>query len=256
MKGPTLSWDERLHYRDRFRAARYAALADSEGFSEMCFAMEALGLRLSEREGTLNSYCEKIKPLAQDSTVLSQLTTIFPTLFTTFDALYNTVKRARNDVMHTGVYARHATKAAIELCIGLEEGLMKEQQTRRKSVADFMVKEPVILQSWQPVAYARQLMLTHSFTYLPVYIGGWYLVSEIAMVQYLHHGENRQFLLAKSIEEAHREGLRLIPTDPVNSEDNVAELLAAAQNSDIPMLWLVADKHNGICGVITPYELM
>ena len=256
MKGPTLEWDERLHYRDRFRAARYAALADSEGFSEMCFAMEALGLRLSEKEGTLNSYHEKLRPLAQDSTVLSELTAIFPTLFTTFDALYTTVKRARNDVMHTGVYARHATKAAIELCIGLEEGLMKEQTTRRTSVADFMVKEPVILQPWQPVAYARQLMLTHSFTYLPVYIGGWHLVSEIAMVQYLHSSGNRPYSLAKSIEEAHGEGLRLTPTAPVNSEDNVAELLAAAQEGDSPMLWLVADQHNGICGVLTPYELM
>ena len=34
---------ERLHYRDQFRAARYAALADAEGFGEICFALEARG---------------------------------------------------------------------------------------------------------------------------------------------------------------------------------------------------------------------
>lgn len=133
---------------------------------------------------------------------------------------------------------------------------MKEQTTHRTSVADFMVKEPVILQPWQPIAYARQLMLTHSFTYLPVYIGEWYLVSEIAMVQYLHSDQNRPHLLAKSVEEAHREGLRLTPATLVNSQDKVAELLKAAQEGVSPMLWLVSDKHNGICGVLTPYELM
>ena len=35
-----------MHYRDRFREARYAALADAEGFEAICFALEALGLRL------------------------------------------------------------------------------------------------------------------------------------------------------------------------------------------------------------------
>ena len=147
MGGPTLSWQERLHYRDRLRAARYSALADSEGFSEICFAIEALGLRLKGEEAALGPYVKVIKPLAADSVILSSLTERFPTLFTRFDALYETVRRARNDVMHTGVYARHATTAAIELCIGLEEALMKEQQLGRESVADYMVKSPVTQRS-------------------------------------------------------------------------------------------------------------
>jgi CBS domain-containing protein len=79
--------------------------------------------------------------------------------------------------MHTGVYARHATNAAIELCIGLEEALMVEQQIPREVVADFMVKAPVIVEPWQPVAHARQLMLMHSFSFLPVFLGAWKLVS-------------------------------------------------------------------------------
>ena len=44
---------ERVHYRDRFREARYAALADAEGFGAICFALEALGLRLLGKQGVL-----------------------------------------------------------------------------------------------------------------------------------------------------------------------------------------------------------
>ena len=255
MRGPTMSWQERLHYRDRLRAARYSALADSEGFSEICFAIEALGLRLKGEEAALGPYVKVIKPLAADSVILSSLTERFPTLFTRFDALYETVRRARNDVMHTGVYARHATTAAIELCIGLEEALMKEQQLGRESVADYMVKSPVTLQSWQPIAHARQLMLTHSFSYLPVFLNGWFLVSELSMARLLHRSKNRAGLLATSIEDAAAD-LGLIKATVVNSTDNVAELLKNGNDAEAPMLWLVEDGNGGICGVLSPFELM
>lgn len=255
MGGPTLVWHERLHYRDRLRAARYSALADSEGFSEICFAIEALGLRLNGAEAALGTYLKVIKPLAMDSVIFSSLTKISPILFTQFDALYETVRRARNDVMHTGVYARHATTAAIELCIGLEEALMKEKQINRESVADYMVKSPVVIQAWQPVAHARQLMLTHSFSYLPVYLNGWHLLSEISMARYLHRGENRAALLAASIENVAGE-LGLMAATVVDATTNVAELLNSESKLGAPMLWLVADGHGGICGVLSPFELM
>lgn len=255
MGGPTLSWQERLHYRDRLRAARYSALADSEGFSEICFAIEALGLRLKGEEAALGSYIKVIRPLAGDSVILSSLTGRFPTLFTRFDALYETVRRARNDVMHTGVYARNATTAAIELCIGLEEALMKEQQLGRESVGDYMVKSPVTLQSWQPIAHARQLMLTHSFSYLPVFLNGWFLVSELSMARFLHRSKNRAALLATSIEDAAAD-LGLIKATVVNSTDNVADLLKNGSGAVAPMLWLVEDGNGGICGVLSPFELM
>lgn len=255
MAGPTLSWSERLHYRDRLRAARYSALADSEGFSEICFAIEALGLRLNGAEAALGTYLKVIRPLIVDSVVLSSLTKSFPIFFTSFDALYETVRRARNDVMHSGVYARHATIAAIELCIGLEEALMKEQQLNRESVADYMVKSPVIIQAWQPIAHARQLMLTHSFSYLPVYFNGWRLLSEISMARYLHGNKNRAALLAASIEDV-ADILGLIDATVVDSTTNVADLLKRKNEFEAPVLWLVADGHGGICGVLSPFELM
>lgn len=256
MTTTTLSWEERLHYRDRLRAARYSALADAEGFGEICFAIEALGMRLKGRESAMGRYREAIQVIADDSVVLSTLAREFPTFLTRFEALFETVRCARNDVMHTGVYARHATTAAVELSIGLEEGLMKPQQLERKSVSDYMVKSPTILESWHPLAYARQLMLTHSFSYLPVKLNGWKLVSEIAMARYLYQNDGRATVMAASIEDAAADGLGLLDARVVQSTANVEDLLNEDINVDAPMLWLVADGRDGICGVLSPFELM
>lgn len=255
MPQPTLTWDERLYYRDRFRAARYSALADAEGFGDICFVIEALGLRLCGEEAAMGSYLKRIRPIATDSTVLSSLAAEFPDLFTRFEALYATVKNARNDAMHTGVYARHATTAAIELCIGLEEALMTEQ-IRRESVADFMVKGPVTVEPWQPVAHARQLMLMHSFSYLPVYIEKWLLVPEISMARYLHRSPNRKCLLATPIHEAANNGLDLVPATVVSPTTQVSDLLKIKAPNEGPMLWLVQDDRNHLCGLLSPFELM
>ncbi|WP_186251052.1 hypothetical protein [Burkholderia gladioli] len=257
---PTLTWDERLHYRDRLRAARYAALADAEAFSEICFVIEAIGLRLSDKEENMGKYIARIRDIANDSIILTNLPDIFPSLFTRFDALYRAVQAARNDVAHSGVYARHVTAAAIELSIGLEEGVMREQEQARTKVKDFMVRGAVTVKPWQPVAYARQLMLTHSFTFLPVNIDGcWKLLSEVSMAKFLPRGgDRRKKALACSIEEAATLGdgrLLLVDAQLVGPEDDVAELLQSV-NPNGATLWLVEDGHGGLDGVLSPFELM
>lgn len=251
---PTLAWEERLHYRDRLRAARYSALADAEGFGEICFAIEALGLRLRGEEAAMGAYRDQIRSLANDSVVLTSLAGKYPTLFTRFDALYETVKRARNDAMHTGVYARHATNAAIELCIGLEESLMVEQQIPRETVSDFMVKSPVIVEPWQPVAHARQLMLMHSFSFLPVFLDDkWRLVSELSMARYLHRNLDRRKALATRIDDAVAAGLELMDAEVVQATTKVDDLL---KPGSLPALWLVLECKDKLCGVLSPFELM
>ena len=252
----TLQWNERLHYRDRLRSARYAALADAEGFGDVCFAIEALGLRLLGIKADLGAYMFPIRDLSTDSLVLSELSGEFPSYFTRFEALFETVRIARNDAMHSGVYARHATFAAIELCIGLEEALMTEQQFPRKSVGDFMVKSPVVVEPWQPVAHARQLMLTHSFSFLPVQLNGWKLVSEVSLAKYLNGGRSKRRLFAASIEEASIDGLVLIDAKVVAPSAETAEVLAAASDDSGPALWLVLDDHARLTGVLSPFELM
>ena len=156
--------------------------------------------------------------------------------------------------MHTGVFARHATAAAIELCIGLEEALMKEQQLPRQAVKDFMVKSPVVLEVWQPVAHARQLMLTHSFSFLPVFMDGWKLLSENGLARYMLTNKDWARALARTIEEAAQE-LDLLEATVVAPTDEVHKLLAEDLGKET-RLWLVAEEQNRLCGVLSPFELM
>lgn len=246
-----------MHHRDQLRAARYGALADAEGFPAICFALEALGMRLFKRKADMGRYEKKLIGLAEDSVVLTELSLRYPQHFGKFEALYNLVKSARNDAMHTGAYARHATVAAIELCIGLEDALMKEQKIPRTLVEDFMVKSIVIVEPWQPVAHARQLMLTHSFSFLPVMVKDqWMLISELALARYLRSGAAWNELIAAPIDYAHEHGLELVQARVVCLKDEVRNLLDNADENVTPRLWLIEERHGKLCGVLSPFELM
>ena len=250
------------HHRDELRAARYSALADSEGFLAICYALESLGLALLGRKADLGKYEPNLKQVAMQSVVLRELTKTFPGTFTQFDALFELVRTARNDAMHTGAYARHAAAAGIELCICLEEALMNTEETpvTRKLVKEYMVKSPIVVETWQPVAQARQLMLTHSFSFLPVHLNGWKLVSETAMARYMSGASetNKRTLLGALIMEAAGSGLNLLDAKVVGLDEDVRDVLAEsseAQNSE-PRLWLVVDDREKLCGVLSPFELM
>ena len=249
---------ECLYYRDRLREARYAALADAEGFGAICFALEALGLRLLGRQEALGAYKGEIGIQARSSLVLNELADAYPLMFKPFNALFSIVQAARNDVMHTGAYARHATQAAIELCIGVEEALMAEVT---RTVSNLMVSAPVTVEAWQPVAHARQLMLMHSFSFLPVRLDGtWCLVSELGLAKYLNDGV-RKTRLAETIEAARSNGMEVIEVaagELLGAQTPVEEVLQRAQVQRGPMLWLVVDQDHQerLAGVLSPFELM
>jgi len=253
--------DELLHYRDRLRAARYAALADAEGFEEICFVVEAFGIRIYGRQVAMYDYQPLIKEYAVKSPLFDELVTSCPSFFTKFDALYETLRLARNDAMHTGTYARHATEAAIELCIGLEDALMI--LGTRETVQDFMVKSPMEVESWQPLARARQLMLMHSFSFLPVKIGSeWKLVSELSLALYLNtSGKTRKLRLAQSIDQAIGDKLELVDILDDNllvPEQDIQSVFSSAKVQAGPMLWLVVNSRTTkrLVGVLSPFELM
>lgn len=257
--------EERVYYRDELRAARYAALADSESFSEICFVIEAFGLRLLGRQEAMGDYKNRISDCAQASPLFGSLPQKFPTIFKTFDALYRTVRQARNDAMHTGAYARHATEAAIELCIGLEEALMVNGKL---NVGDVMVKSPITVEPWQPVAHARQLMLMHSFSFLPVRLADtWHLISELGLARYLNVARDTKVdRLGKSIADAVNDGFELksVPQETIlRAGDSTSEALASASAQDGPYLWLVIEpvcidgkEQTHLAGVLSPFELM
>jgi hypothetical protein len=252
-----LTREERLFYRDRLRAARYAALADAEGFEQVCFAVEALGMRLVDRQEALGEYRDAILSLASTVDWRSDPLQQFSGVFTRCAALYKKLRVARNDAMHTGAYARHATSAAIELCIYLEEALMANNGSHLNSAADYMVREVVVVEEWHLVAHARQMMLMHSFSFLPICLNGhWKLISEMSVARFLR--QNRKNRLAMSIIDAERIDSSLVCDAVEIRPDMGISDLYDAPLGDHGRLWLVTetDGSERLLGVLTPFELM
>lgn len=111
------------------------------------------------------------------------------------------------------------------------------------------------------VSFARQQMLLHSFSFLPVRReDGWYLVSDCAVAQYLAgqnsaEGDRKRIdqALARSIEEASAEGLLLEPGSDVRPTCSKAEALARTSPSR-PLL--VTDAEGRLLGIVTPFDLL
>ncbi len=258
---PELDTDEWLFFRDRLREARYGALADAEGFQQMCFAFEALGARLLNDSGSLEKYRPFLCVLVAEN---------LPTGYEDFGALFEAVKAARNDVMHTGAYARNAAIAAVQLSLLMEEAILalltkkKEDKTAKIKVADFMVRSPVTAEPWHTVGHVRRLMLLNSFSYLPIYWENkWHLISDMAMASMFQplSNANRNLLAAARISDVlgcEMPQFKLQVAVIVEPVWEVEQLLKCDQH---PGLWLVvnAKEKEGskqLVGVLSPFELM
>lgn len=241
---------QRRHYRDRLRTARYAALANAEDFDQVCFAVEELGLAVLGRQAALNDYLPGLSDLVNSG----------PRSFerAAFEALFGIVRKARNDAMHSGAYARRVTTKAVELCLILEDSLMVIDATGECAVEHFMVTEPISVLSWTPVSKARQLMLLHSFSNLPVNLKGmgWRLVTEIAVAKFLKGTTaERNRKLGLTIEAAASEGLDLVGPTVVGPRQDAWAILAEQDVRAGGSLWLVVEDER-LVGVLTPFELM
>ena len=73
-----------------------------------------------------------------------------------------------NDALHQGAFARHLTIHAIDLALILEDALRSFEEPR---VSDYMVRNPLFAELWQPIGFIRQQMLANSFSFLPVLKG-------------------------------------------------------------------------------------
>lgn len=160
--------------------------------------------------------------------------------------------------MHTGAYARYATSAAIELCIHLEEAVMVNVNSAPEEVQDRMVRQVVTIEDWHPVAYARQLMLAHSFSFLPVLVKKeWKLISEISVAKFLRQQRDKRLAMPISQAVAHREPLSLEDAMLIRPDKKIDDLYSASFTSSA-RLWLVteSDTSDRLLGVLSPFELM
>jgi len=158
-----------LHFRDRIRDARAAALRDAENFEEILFCVESLGSFLRQRVESLHKYRTHIRGLALRSVFSEKLPNILRGHHLPFDQLYEALRIARNDAFHQGARVRHLTESAVQLAMILEDALMTTPDTPKDFlVSDFMIRNPVCAELWQPVSVVRQVLLINSFSYLSI----------------------------------------------------------------------------------------
>ena len=263
---PDISQESAKAFSDQFRAARLAALADAEAFDGIIHVIERLGSYLTKERlgdkgehGGLGEYKDDLLEFAKKSGSNCQNRADLMHLLTPFETLYKLVKDGRNDALHQGAFARHLTKHAIELAIILEDALSTELNP---IVMDFLVRNPVCGELWQPVAFVRQQMLANSFSYIPVLVADndWRIVSDAGIARFLggsRGGKPRTRLLSKTIKEAFdasEKPLGFVPAVPIAATATLEIALELLDKSSI--LVVPNPSGTGLLGILTAFDLL
>ena len=256
-KSLEISKEVALSFRDQLREARLKAQADAEAFEDIVFVLERLGCYLRKEQGDLGKYEKYIVGLASQSPLFHAVPDAFRELHIPFPILYDRVRQARNDAMHGGAAARYATAHAVELAVILEDALMNGYD----KVSDFMVRNVICAEMWQPLSFIRQIMLASSFSCLPLKSMRdgkplWELVPDKVLAQYLRcspSGVALKDLLVQSLKEAKRNGFTLPEARTFGATDAVRDVLASWDGQ--PVLVLRQNKGE-LLGILTPYDLL
>jgi hypothetical protein len=248
---------EKCLLRDQLRSARAEALANAEGFHAILRAVELIGQQMDKRIGDLGRYKTVLSNLAAASPLAIELPANCPECHNKFGALYDELRQARNDAVHQGAYARSLTDHAVELAIMLEDALMIDASV----VSQFMVRNVVEANAWHPISYVRQQMLTHAFSYLPIWnTDAWKLIPDYFIARLLRTEQTklngaRSRCLAVSVSEAVRAGnLELIPAQSVIPETPIVEMLPLI--GERPLLVIDRDHPNVLVGLLTSSDIL
>lgn len=230
------------------RNARAEILRDSESFHEAVTTLEHLGQILAKQvRNGLGQYEREIVELAcknqrHDSAEVARL--------------FKVVREARNMAVHEGAWARHLSSRLVDLFLILEEAVM----IKMEFVEDIMVRNPVVVQTWQLVACARKTMLENSFSSLPIFFDGrWRLLTDIVVMRFLRAAESKKdsikrlsMQLGAAIEENRLEVTEAVSCLPrthlceLIPKMNVLPVLVTQEINDEPRL----------IGIITPFDLL
>jgi hypothetical protein len=251
-----------IAFANQLRSARLAALGDAEAFDGIIHVVERLGSYLSKKRlgdngqpGGLSDYAGELKALAANSGMAVEIPNRYKLLLTSFNTLYHLVRVARNEALHQGAFARHLTRHAIELAIILEDAL----SNYKEPVTDFMVRNPVCAELWQPVGFIRQQMLANSYSCLPVFAanGRWHVVSDDAIARFLgreREGKIRRKQLSTTLREAASLLMSPTPAEFVNEKTTFAESLDLLK---VERILLVRNPEGeGLLGILTAFDLL
>jgi hypothetical protein len=224
-------------------------LKDAEAFDGIIHVVEKLGQFLVGKIKNLGQYQEAIEEVAEKSPLATEVPDRFRNVHTPFNLLYNIVKDARNDAMHIGASARHLTQHTIELALILEDALRTFDMSQK--VNDYMIRNPVCAELWQPISFIRQQMLTNSFTYLPVKKDGkWFLVSDFEIAKFLQGGSRKEHLVT-SLEKATE--IKLYPAKLWSGQTPASEVLK--DFGGMPIL-VGENSESGLEGILTAFDLL
>lgn len=260
----------RLALRVQFMQARARAQADAEDFHDILFATERLGFLLTRSErlkGThagLNDFAPCIKHFVADADIASDNRD----WHIPFPELFDIVRQARNDALHQGAFARHLATHAATLALTIEEALMTSVPA---IVEHYMVRDPICALAAQPLSFIRQIMLTSSFSYLPIYLEvdgeyTWRLIADYAIARYVGNesGASRRKCLARTVAEAMIPGesdgeasdrtLQLIPAEHQEPGTPIDAVLA--QTNGEPVLIYRKEQPDTLLGILTPFDVL
>jgi hypothetical protein len=250
---PDLSRAAAIAFADQLRLARHSALGDAEEFDAIIHAVERLGSYLLGSTGDLGKYRDALANLASNSGLAYMPD--YEHLLTPFDRLYELVRTARNDAMHQGAFARHLTVHAFELAIILEDALT---QFKKPIVRDFMVRNPVCAEMWQPIGFIRQQMLANSYTYLPVLKDKqWYPISDAAIALYLgaeRDGKERKKRLASTLDKAFS-SFDVKPIEPILDSTPLADAFEKLRQAPV-LLICRAPNEDTLAGILTAFDVL
>ncbi|MCU0783340.1 MAG: hypothetical protein MUF81_04680 [Verrucomicrobia bacterium] len=251
-----LNMNEALFFRDQLREARFKAQQDAEAFEEIVFALERLGCFLTGEPLGLGKFKEPITKLARRSPLCDSSPKKCRELHVPFSRLYELVLEARNNAMHGGSAARCATSHAVELALVLEDALMNDCE----KISDFMGKNVVCAEMWQPLSFIRRTMLENSFSCLPVKHDGksrWELLTDRTLAKYLSigraNGQRKKLLLQPLAEAIKNDKGLLIEARTCKATESVSTVVADWDGQ--PVL-VTRNESDELLGILTPYDLL
>ena len=259
-RSPYLKRVEALTFANQLRCAREIALKDAEAFDAIIHAIEGLGSFLTGKILDLGKYKKELEKLSSNSALAEDLPKEYR-VFLTFSQLYELVRVARNDALHQGAFARHLTNHAIQLALILEDALRnyheQEDDPATQCVSDYMVRNPICAELWQPLGFIRQEMLINSFSFLPVSERKCHLISDRAIAAYLRADESKwrkrrlAITLGNAIEES---GIELTKAECLNERDTVAFAIGLLR--DTPLLVRRKTDPEMLVGIVTAFDLL
>lgn len=257
-RAPGFSREVAISFRDQLREARSKTQADAEAFEQIIFVVERLGCYLRKKQGDLGKYEKYVMGLAGCSPLCCDVPEAFRDLHIPFPILYERLREARNSAMHGGAAVRYAAAYAVELALVLEDALTSNYDR----VSDYMVRNVICAELWQPLSFIRQAMLLSSFSCLPVNRPtegkrDSCLVSDEAMARYLRVRSSDipvKQLLVQPLEDAVKTGaLGLVSARTCRATDSVKELVSGWSSRAV---LVTRPETEELLGILTPYDLL